>query len=150
MAPSFETRTPDLDEFADLGPYERTLGITAKKTDDGSVCRMKYSPALIGSATLHGGTISALLKAAAAFAVLAQPTERSPALVSLTTRYLRPGKPEDAWARASITRKGGRVINVEATAWQDDPSRPIATAQACFVFEPAGSILEPTAKRSNV
>ena len=49
----------------ELSPYARRLGIIAEDTEEGSVYRMKYSPALLGSTTLHGGTITALLKAAA-------------------------------------------------------------------------------------
>jgi acyl-coenzyme A thioesterase PaaI-like protein len=119
----------------ELSLYARTLGIIADETEEGSVCRMQYSPALLGSTTLHGGTIAALLKTAAVLEVARRHGDQRPALISLTTRFLRPGRQEDTFARAVISRKGARVVNVEVAAWQDDPSRPIASAQALFVAE---------------
>ena len=114
-------------------PYARTLGITVQQTDDGALCTLNYSATLIGSTMLHGGTIASLLKIAATSELIVQERpEHQPALISLTTRFLRAGRPRDTFAKALITRRGSRVVHVEATAWQEDPSNPIASAQASF------------------
>jgi acyl-coenzyme A thioesterase PaaI-like protein len=119
----------------DLGPYASSLGITLEKTEAGSVCRMRYSPALLGSTTLHGGTIAALLKAAAAVEARAEGPGQRAELISLTTRFLRAGRQQDTFARAFVARRGGRILNVEVAAWQDDPARPIAGALASFLLD---------------
>jgi acyl-coenzyme A thioesterase PaaI-like protein len=42
---------------------------------------------------------------------------------------MRGGGVHDTWAAATITRLGSRVANVEAHAWQQDRSKPIAAAR---------------------
>jgi acyl-coenzyme A thioesterase PaaI-like protein len=118
------------------GPFAQSLGVVAENDGAFVTCTMKYSPSLIGSTTLHGGTVATLLKEAAALEVVRQhPGRRQPALISVTTKFMRAGKPQDTFANASITRSGARVVHVEATAWQEDRDRPIATAQASFLLD---------------
>ena len=38
-------------------------------------------------------------------------------------------------ARALVTRQGRRVVNVRVEAWQDDPAKPIATANALLLIK---------------
>jgi acyl-coenzyme A thioesterase PaaI-like protein len=49
------------------------------------------------------------------------------------------GKPVDTHAAAVITKRGRRVINVRAEAWQEDRARPIATAFSHFLVMGEGA-----------
>ena len=53
--------------------------------------------------------------------------------------YLRPGKPQDVYARASITRQGSRVANVRVDAWQERRASPIASLHGHFLIKPIKS-----------
>jgi acyl-coenzyme A thioesterase PaaI-like protein len=47
----------------------------------------------------------------------------------VTVTFLRGGRDHITFARATISRLGRRVANVDVMAWQDDEAKPIATAQ---------------------
>ena len=49
--------------------------------------------------------------------------------INVTVTFLRGGRDHITYARATIERLGRRIANIEAVAWQDDPTTPIATAQ---------------------
>ncbi len=48
---------------------------------------------------------------------------------------LGPGCTRVAFARASITKHGGRVANVHVRAWQADEQQPIAAPHAHFLLK---------------
>ncbi|MBZ4417552.1 PaaI family thioesterase [Myxococcus sp. RHSTA-1-4] len=125
-------------KLTDAIPYTRYMGIGVENLAGEMLCRMAYSPKLIGNSilqALHGGTLGALLESAAIFELLLQTdTERVPKVISLTVDFLRSGKPQDTFAKALITRQGRRVANVRVEAWQDDRTRPIASAHALFLL----------------
>jgi acyl-coenzyme A thioesterase PaaI-like protein len=131
-------RTREYRRLTDAIPYTRYLGIGVENLAGEMLCRMAYSPKLIGNSllpALHGGTLGALLESAAVFELLLQTdTERVPKVISLTVDFLRSGKPIDTFAKALITRQGRRVANVRVEAWQDDRTRPIASAHALFLL----------------
>jgi len=56
-----------------------------------------------------------------------------PKPIGLNVGYLRSGKPQDTFARASIVRQGSRVANVRVEAWQDDIDKPIATLMGNYL-----------------
>lgn len=118
-------------------PYAVWLGIGTEIVSGELLSRMSFSDKLVGNPALpalHGGTIGALLESAAVFQVLwDMDTVVLPKTINITVDYLRSGKPVETWARGVITKRGRRVVNVRAEAWQDDPSRPIATANAHFL-----------------
>ncbi len=124
--------------LTDAIPYTRFMGIGVENLAGEMLCRMAYSPRNIGNSlipALHGGTLGALLESAAIFELLLQTsTERVPKVISLTVDFLRSGKPQDTFAKALITRQGRRVANVRVEAWQDDRTRPIASAHALFLL----------------
>lgn len=119
-------------------PYTRFLGIGVENTTGEVLCRMRYAPMLIGNSSLpalHGGTLGALLESAAIFELLLHTQEeRVPKIITITVDFLRSGKPQDTLARATITRLGRRVANLQVQAWQEDRSRPIASAHALFLL----------------
>jgi uncharacterized protein (TIGR00369 family) len=131
-------KTREYDRLTDAIPYTRYLGIGVADIAGEMLCRMTYTPKLIGNSllpALHGGTLGALLESAAVFELLLQSdTERVPKVISLTVDFLRSGKPQDTFAKALITRQGRRVANVRVEAWQDDRTRPIASAHALFLL----------------
>lgn len=131
-------KTREYRQLTDAIPYTRYMGIGVENLAGEMLCRMVYTPKLIGNSllpALHGGSLGALLESAAVFELLLQTdTERVPKVISLTVDFLRSGKPQDTFAKALITRQGRRVANVRVEAWQDDRTRPIASAHALFLL----------------
>lgn len=119
-------------------PYTRFLGIGVENTTGEVLCRMRYAPMLIGNSTipaLHGGTLGALLESTAIFELLLRTqTERVPKIITITVDFLRSGRPQDTLAKATITRLGRRVANLQVQAWQEDRGKPIASANALFLL----------------
>ena len=54
--------------------------------------------------------------------------------VGVTVDFMRGGHDKPTRAVGVVTRLGGRVANVEATAWQDDPDKPIAKARMNYLI----------------
>lgn len=121
-------------------PYAGFLGISAEVREGELVGKLSFADHLIGNAlipALHGGTLGALLESTAVFQLLWQgDTLRIPKTINITVEYLRTGRAQDTWARCDITRQGRQIANVRAVAWQDDPDRPIAAANAHFLLTP--------------
>jgi acyl-coenzyme A thioesterase PaaI-like protein len=133
-------RTGDLSKLEGTAPYNKFMNIAPENSTGELLTRMRYHPQLIGNImlpALHGGTIGALLEAAAIFQVLWEvETIAIPKIITITVDYLRSGRPVDTLARATLTKQGRRVVNVAVEAWQDDRSRPIASANAHFLISP--------------
>ena len=134
-------RSGDYSPVFEAIPYARFLGITGEVRDEKLVGKLLYADALIGNPAipaLHGGTIGALLESTAIFQLFWEAeTVILPKTINLTVAYLRPGRPVDTFARATVEKQGRRVASVRAEAWQEDPARPIATAVAHFLVTPA-------------
>jgi acyl-coenzyme A thioesterase PaaI-like protein len=133
--------TGDCTELIDAIPYSKWMGMTFDVSSGELVGTLRFSDMLIGNPVLpalHGGTIAALLESTAIFAIfLDAGSVVLPKTINQTVEYLRSGKPVDTHASAVITKRGRRVINVRAEAWQDDRSRPIATAFSHFLVKGA-------------
>ena len=83
---------------------------------------------------MHGGVIAALLQNTAQFHVLWEGNmHKIPEIIDISINFLRLGKGEDTYARASIIKNGKRVLNVEVKAWNDDENSPIANASINFL-----------------
>jgi uncharacterized protein (TIGR00369 family) len=138
----------DLGALVEAIPYARWLGFTVETREGEQLGHLRFAPHLVGNASvpaLHGGTIGAMLESTAIFEVLLRtPSVVLPKTITFTVDYLRPARPADVWARATVTRQGRRVANVRATAFQEDPNRPIATANALFLVMAEGE--GPTSK----
>ncbi len=134
-----ETRDPT--RLVEAIPYARWMGIAPEITTGELLTRMRYRPENIGNPhlpALHGGTIGALLEMAAILHLLWESESVTlPKIVNITVDYLRSGRPLDTLAKATVTRQGRRVVNVEVSAWQDDRSKPVASAQVHFLVTPA-------------
>ena len=131
----------DLSELTDAIPYAQFLGISVDTSSGELIGKLAYQPMLVGNPTLpalHGGTLGALLESTAIFHLLWEAeTVGIPKTITITVDYLRTGRTLDTFCRGTFTRLGRRVANVRVEAWQDDRDRPIATANAHFLLQPA-------------
>ncbi len=114
-------------------PYARFLGLSFAVEGGELVGRMEPTPDHVGDSSitaLHGGTTAALLESTAIFAALfgADEIAAMPRTITLTIDYLRSGKLATTECRASVVRRGRRILVVESRATQGDLDKPIATA----------------------
>ncbi|XUU59548.1 PaaI family thioesterase [Erythrobacter sp. HA6-11] len=126
---------PELKPFADpITPYARSMGIEVEGELDGTpLLAMDFERLVEGRpGHLHGGATSGLLETAgyAALGARLNKDERYPRLkpINITVQFLSAGKPKRTYAIGRITRLGRRNANLTVEAWQDDRSRPIASA----------------------
>ena len=115
-------------------PYAQTMGFTAARDDEGRlILSMPFDEGKQGRpGFVHGGALAGLLETVA-YATLAEALgeDDQPRLkpVNVTATYMRGATAVTTHARATIERLGRRIANVEAVAWQDDASKPVAMAQ---------------------
>jgi len=130
--------TGDFSGLAEALPYTKFMGMSVKIVEGRLITQMTYDDKLIGNTVLpalHGGTLAALLEAAALFQIAYDlDTKVMPKVITLTVDYMRSGRPKLTRARAAATRVGRRVANVRAEAWQEDPSKPITAANINFLL----------------
>ena len=116
-------------------PFSRCLGIRIRA--DGTLV-MPFSPKIIGNPILpaiHGGMTGAFLETTAIVGVTRELGASAwPKPIGLTINYLRSGRALDSYATASIVKQGRRVVAFEAQAWQDDSTKPIASAFGHFML----------------
>jgi uncharacterized protein (TIGR00369 family) len=123
-------------------PYVQRLGVKFDDHGDELTGILPYTDTLVGNPlipALHGGAIGAFMEMTAAAGLLAaNELAALPKPIDVAVDYLRPGRPQDVYARAVITRQGSRVANVRVEAWQAKRSAPIATLHGHFLVKPAG------------
>ena len=114
-----------------LPPYAELLGLRAETVDGAPLWIMPFREEVVGRpGFLHGGAIAGLLEFAALGAVHAALEPGATVKpINVSVDFLRGGLDHDTFASATLTRLGNRVANVEAHAWQQDRSRPIAAAR---------------------
>jgi uncharacterized protein (TIGR00369 family) len=122
----------------DLPPYAQLLRLRIDDSREQCLLVMPFHEDVVGRpGYLHGGAIAGLLEFAA-FTTLGRAIG-DPAVamkpISVTVDYMRGGTPRDTFASAEIQRLGSRIANVEATAWQTEPSSPIASARLNFLLD---------------
>ena len=127
----------DPDGLFAQSPFARCLGI--RVGGDGTLV-MPFSPRIIGNPILpaiHGGITGAFLETTAIVGVTRELGVSLPKPIGLTVNYLRSGRALDSYATVSIVKQGRRVVAFEAQAWQDDRSKPIASAFGHFMLRQA-------------
>jgi uncharacterized protein (TIGR00369 family) len=116
-------------------PFARWLGI--RDHEDGTLV-MPFSPRIVGNPILpaiHGGITGAFLETTALVGVARElGASAVPKPIGLTVNYLRSGRALDSYASVSIVKQGLRIVAFEAQAWQDDRSKPIASAFGHFML----------------
>ena len=117
----------------DLPPYAKLLGLSTSRADGETLWIMPFREEVVGRpGFLHGGAIAGLLEFAALgtlFEALGAETGVTVKPINVTVQFTRGGIEHETYAAATVTRLGKRVANVEAHAWQDDRTKPIASAQ---------------------
>jgi uncharacterized protein (TIGR00369 family) len=120
-----------------LSPYADYFGLAIESQADGRpICVMAPGDRVIGRiGYLHGGAIAGLLEVAA-YAALEHDlgADDLPEIkpVGVSVDFMRNAAVVPTRAVGRVLRVGGRIANVTAEAWQDDPARPIAMARLTF------------------
>lgn len=121
-----------------LPPYAALLGATVEQDEIGALLVMPFGDDVLGRpGFLHGGAISGLMEVAAIVALQAALADEGGGEIkpiNVTVDFMRGGRDKPTRSRGIVTRLGTRVANVEATAWQDDPARPIAAARMNYLI----------------
>ncbi len=122
-----------------LPPYADLLGATLERAADGSpILVLPFTDHVVGRpGFLHGGAIAGLLELAALAALRHALADDAVGIkpVTVTVDYRRGGRAQETRAAGTVTRLGTRIANVEAVAWQDDQTRPIAAARLNCLLE---------------
>lgn len=124
----------------DMLPYAALLDIRADRDGDEVALVMPFHERLVGApGRLHGGVVAGLLELAAVARLLVALEDEAPLpslhLITCTVDYLREGGSRATHATATVIRRGRRVANLHAAAWQSDPDKPIATARLNYRLE---------------
>jgi len=118
-------------------PYARFLGVAVERTGGTLECVLPFREEIIGNPMLpavHGGVIGAFLELTAILRLIDESgTDRVPKPINFAIDYLRSAGPATTRARADIFKLGRRVAVVHVVAWQDDPSRPVASGNGKFL-----------------
>jgi acyl-coenzyme A thioesterase PaaI-like protein len=124
-----------MSEPLELPAYARSLGVAITAETEGGmpVLTVDFGPMVEGRPQhFHGGATAGLLENAgyAALRTALIAARRDPQLkpINITVQYLAAGKSQASFAVGRITRLGRRNANISVEAWQNDRSRPIATA----------------------
>lgn len=126
-----------------LPPYADALGIGLDHDENGlPVLYFDYSERVAGRpGFLHGGAMSGLMEMAAIAALRTELERRGEAMklkpVNVAVEFMRGGTEQRTFAMGKVTRAGRRVALVNAEAWQDDRTKPIALAQMKVLLSPA-------------
>jgi acyl-coenzyme A thioesterase PaaI-like protein len=137
-------------------PYNRLLGVRFDRLGDELTGRLPFREALVGNPVLpalHGGVTGSFLEITAlmqlawdqvlavieaggevAEQVLAGQFPPYPKTIDITIDYLRPGRPRETFARATVQKAGRRVANLHVEAWQESRTRPIAMLRGNFLM----------------
>jgi uncharacterized protein (TIGR00369 family) len=127
----------DLSMIARAIPYFAFLGLNVREENGDMVTVLpawQQHVANLYRGLLHGGVIGALLEATALLKLFAHDTVHVAKTICFTTDFLRGATLTDLHARAIVVRMGRRIANVRCEAWQDDPSKLVATAHGNFLL----------------
>ncbi|MEM7176712.1 MAG: PaaI family thioesterase [Pseudomonadota bacterium] len=146
-----------LSALLDYIPYNRYIGVRFDRLGDELTARMPFSDHIVGNPMLpaiHGGVMGAFLEITAqmqlawnlalgeiakggdaAERILQREFPLIPKTIDISIDFLRSGRPRETFARAVVQRQGRRVVNVHATAWQDERMRPVANLRGNFLIK---------------
>jgi acyl-coenzyme A thioesterase PaaI-like protein len=119
-------------------PYAAFIGAQAKIENDRLLYWLDKRASNIGNPSLpaiHGGVIGGFLELSAAIEIIySLDIAAVPKVVDFSLDYLRAGRYKTIYAKCNVLRQGKKLVNVSATAWQDDEQTPIATARCHFLI----------------
>jgi uncharacterized protein (TIGR00369 family) len=121
-----------------LPPYADLLGATLEWEDKLPVLAMPFSDVVLGRpGFVQGGAITGLMEVAAIAALRHQLAGEGGGRIkpiNVTVDFMRGGRERLTRAAGIVTRLGTRIANVEASAWQDDRGKPIASARMNYLI----------------
>lgn len=114
-----------------LPPYATALGMRIAPDDGGApIIAQDFTSDVNGNRrAFHGGVLAGMLEIAALAALTAEfdsgegPYRLKPA--NITVEYLRTAGMHTTYARGEVVRRGRRLAQVRASAWQENPDRPV-------------------------
>lgn len=122
-----------------VSPYADVIGARRNNATGEPILTVSWRPEVSGRpGFVHGGVIAGLLEMACYEALAHEIKEAGrPKLkpINISIDYLRGGVMTDTHAVAQIIRIGKRVANASAVCWQDDRSKPIATARMHILLD---------------
>lgn len=128
-------------QFIEALPHARALGLVLTDIDEGrATITMPYAEALVGdpdTGVIHGGAVSAMMDTCCGAAVMSHPSAPgATATIGLRIDYMRAATPGQAVTTTAtcyhVTRN---VAFVRAVTVDEDPDRPVATANGSFTVE---------------
>ena len=136
------SRAETVTTFLSAAPFAKTLGITFNVLGDEMTTILPFQEKLIGNGSiraLHGGAVGAFLELTAmAQLYLITDLSKPPKPIDLTVDYLRSGRAQNTYARATVRKLGSRMASVYAEAWQSDRAKPVAGLRAQFLVDSIG------------
>ena len=125
--------------MAELPPYAEMIGARRDSSSGEPILSVSWQPDIEGRpGFIHGGVIAGLLEMACYEALHHEfQDEVLPRIkpINIAVDYLRGGLMIETHAVAKIVRIGKRVANATALCWQDDRSKPIATARMHLLLD---------------
>jgi uncharacterized protein (TIGR00369 family) len=153
MASETASLPAELLERMGRSPQARALGLSVAATAPELVLKVPYRPELVGdpdTGVFAGGVVTALLDFACGWAtIMALKEPTSIATLDLRIDYMRPARPgRDLLASAHCYKLTHSVAFLRGLAYDEDPSDPVAAAQAAFMLDSnagrgPGANLEP-------
>ena len=121
-------------------PYADLIGARRNTATGEPILTVAWSRQVEGRPNfVHGGVIAGLLEMACYEALAYELRDQGgmPKVkpINIAVDYLRGGLKTETHAVAHIVRVGKRVANASAVCWQDDRSKPIATARMHLLLE---------------
>lgn len=120
-------------------PYAEVIGARRNSATGEPILTIGWRPEIEGrTGFVHGGVIAGLLELACYEALTNEFKDGElPRIkpINVAVDYLRGGLMTDTHAVAQIVRIGKRVANASAVCWQDDRTKPIATARMHLLLD---------------
>lgn len=138
-----EKRLKNVQQFTENLPHSHALNMQVVEVGEGQTAiSMPYDARFVGdpeTGVIHGGAVSALMDTCSGAAVMSHPEMAGlTATLDLRIDYMRAATPHQTiTAKAECYHVTRSVAFVRATAYDEDVSRPVASATGAFTFQRA-------------